>query len=105
MEKSKLVWMLVVGTILSLMVGGIALTTSMRAGTAMAQSTEEQVGRYQISAWASYSGSRMLYSGYYVLDTATGRVVDSGYEPYGLASGPEGEKKLEEAPEEGTKEE
>jgi len=34
-------------------------------------------GRYQISSWAAHGGGFMLHEGYYVLDTATGKVVDS----------------------------
>lgn len=35
----------------------------------------EDIGRYQISAWAAQAGATVHHSGYYVLDTATGKVV------------------------------
>jgi hypothetical protein len=35
----------------------------------------EEIGRYQISAWAAQAGAMVHHSGYYVLDTATGKVV------------------------------
>ena len=45
------------------------------------------VGRYQISSWASYAGERVHHSGYYIIDTATGKVVDRGHEIHGISSG------------------
>jgi len=36
-----------------------------------------EVGRYQIAAWAAQSGSYTHHSGYYVLDTVTGKIVAS----------------------------
>lgn len=36
-----------------------------------------ETGRYQISAWAAQTGVGYHHSGYYVLDTVTGKVVDS----------------------------
>ncbi len=36
-----------------------------------------EIGRYQIAAWAAQSGSYTHHSGYYVLDTVTGKVVAS----------------------------
>ncbi len=44
---------------------------------ALAQHEENQKGRYQISAWASSIGTYGHHNGYYVLDTATGKVTDS----------------------------
>jgi hypothetical protein len=35
------------------------------------------IGRYQISSWAAHGGGFMIHDGYYVLDTMTGKVVDS----------------------------
>ncbi|MFW6115316.1 MAG: hypothetical protein ACOC6E_03360 [Thermodesulfobacteriota bacterium] len=34
------------------------------------------IGKYQITSWAAHGGGFMLHDGYYVLDTATGKVVD-----------------------------
>ncbi len=45
--------------------------------TVMAEKNNEQVGRYQISAWASQSGRFGHHNGYYIVDTVTGKVVDS----------------------------
>ncbi len=46
---------------------------SSRPATAAQANT---VNRYQISAWASSIGTYGHHSGYYVLDTTTGQVVD-----------------------------
>ncbi len=67
------------------------VATSMNQSAAQAQGGQERIGRYQLSAWASYSGSRVHHCGYYVLDTVTGRIVDRGHEIHGIVSGPEGE--------------
>jgi hypothetical protein len=45
---------------------------------------EGSIGRYQISSWASYAGARVHHSGYYIIDTATGQVVDRGHEIHGI---------------------
>ncbi len=45
--------------------------------TVMAEKDTEQVGRYQISAWAAQSGRFGHHNGYYVVDTVTGKIVDS----------------------------
>jgi hypothetical protein len=37
----------------------------------------EGIGRYQISAWAAQAGAAIHHSGYYVMDTATGKVVET----------------------------
>lgn len=42
---------------------------------AAAVTGNEEVGRYQISAWAAQAGAMVHHSGYYVLDTTTGKVV------------------------------
>lgn len=52
--------------------------------SAMAEKGQEQVGRYQVSAWASYSGSRVHHSGYYIVDTVTGKIVEKGHEIHGI---------------------
>ncbi len=36
-----------------------------------------EVGRYQISAWSAQSGSYTHHSGYYIIDTVTGKVIAS----------------------------
>lgn len=46
------------------------------ANTASAEKESEQVGRYQIAAWAARSGQTSHHSGYYVVDTVTGKVVE-----------------------------
>jgi len=44
---------------------------------AIAGSNSEGIGRYQISAWAAQIATGYHHSGYYVLDTVTGKVVES----------------------------
>jgi|COG998Drversion2_1049125.scaffolds.fasta_scaffold1158772_1 cobalamin biosynthesis protein CobD/CbiB len=51
--------------------------------TAEAQKESQAVGRYQISAWAAYSGVRLHHTGYYVVDSVTGKVVESKSEVHG----------------------
>ncbi len=45
------------------------------------QATAEQpaslIGKYQISSWASSIGTYGHHNGYYVLDTTTGKVVET----------------------------
>jgi hypothetical protein len=43
---------------------------------ALAIGEGEGMGRYQISSWAAYRGTSITHVGYYVLDTATGRMVE-----------------------------
>jgi hypothetical protein len=45
--------------------------------TALAVSGNEDKGRSQISAWAAQTEGAKVHSGYYVLDTATGKIVAS----------------------------
>lgn len=47
---------------------------------ALAVSEDERKGRYQISAWAVQIEGVKAHSGYYVLDTASGKVVASKVE-------------------------
>ena len=54
---------------------------------AIAERDDSQIGRYQISAWSSYAGERVHHSGYYIIDTTTGKVVDRGHEIHGIESG------------------
>jgi len=44
---------------------------------ALAVGGSEDIGRYQISAWAAQAGAYTHHSGYYVIDTTTGKIVDS----------------------------
>lgn len=88
MERTKFVWV-VAAIIILLTAGGVFLATSVAPNAAQAQGQQGEIGRYQISAWASYSGARVHHSGYYVLDTVTGKVVDQGHEIHGITSGPE----------------
>jgi hypothetical protein len=46
------------------------------ARPAQAVSDAEEVGRYQITSWAAYTGGVTHHSGYYILDTVTGKVTD-----------------------------
>jgi hypothetical protein len=44
----------------------------------------EGIGRYQISSWAAQTGNAGYHhSGYYILDTVTGDVVDQSMEVHG----------------------
>jgi hypothetical protein len=56
------------------------LASSFQSKPAMAAG---EIGRYQISAWAAQSGTYMHHSGYYVVDTTTGKVVASESEVHG----------------------
>lgn len=85
MIRSQVVPALAVGVVLGIILAVAAL--ALRPISVHATSGGA-VGRYQISAWASYSGARVHHSGYYVLDTVTGKVVDKGHEIHGIASGP-----------------
>ena len=42
-----------------------------------AASENSTPGRYQISSWAGHGGGFILHEGYYVVDTSTGKIVDS----------------------------
>ena len=44
--------------------------------TASAQKDISPIGRYQISSWALSTGGTTHYTGYYVLDTTTGKMID-----------------------------
>jgi len=44
---------------------------------------EPAVGRYQISSWATQTGSYTGYSGYYIVDTTTGKIVEEKKKEYG----------------------
>ena len=84
----KNVWMKITVTILTVLaitVAGIWLLGSRT--TAEAEPEAGQVGRYQIAAWGAHSGARVHASGYFVLDTVTGKVVDKGHDIHGIESG------------------
>lgn len=47
------------------------------ARPAEAVSNAEGIGRYQISSWSAFTGGVTFHSGYYTLDTVTGKVVET----------------------------
>ena len=53
------------------------LNSVLSSKPALAISGDEEKGRYQISAWAAQSEGSLVHSGYYVLDTASGKIVGS----------------------------
>ena len=53
--------------LLNLMQGGFS------TDTAEAVKDSGEIGRYQISSWASQSGPYQHHSGYYIIDTVTGK--------------------------------
>ena len=53
------------------------LNSFLCSKSALAVSEDEKKGRYQISAWGTEAESAAVRSGYYILDTATGKVVAS----------------------------
>lgn len=85
MFRSKTVPILILGffIVMALMVTAFSLHPSR-----VLAAPQGEIGRYQISSWASYSGERVHHSGYYILDTMTGKVVDRGHEIHGIDSGP-----------------
>jgi len=50
--------------------------TVLEPQTAYAKKDTDPVGRYQITSWALSTGGMSHYTGYYVLDTATGKIID-----------------------------
>jgi len=46
------------------------------ARPAQAIGTADQIGRYQITSWATHTGGISYHSGYYILDTVTGKVTN-----------------------------
>lgn len=63
-------WAIVILLLLNLLV------PLFEPGTASAQKDANTVGRYQIASWALSTGGTTHYTGYYVLDTATGKMID-----------------------------
>jgi hypothetical protein len=53
------------------------LNSVLSSNAALAVSENEKRGRYQISAWAAQTEGSLVHSGYYVLDTATGKILAS----------------------------
>jgi hypothetical protein len=51
------------------------LNSVLSSKPALAISEDEKKGRYQISAWAAQAEGADVHTGYYVLDTATGKIV------------------------------
>lgn len=64
--------------IIALLLAGILVQNFGATRTAYAGKGD--IGRYQIAAWAAQAGARTHHNGYYVIDTTTGKVVDSGAE-------------------------
>ncbi len=67
-------------TKIMLVVIAILLAANLLGGffsTKPAVADKGDVGRYQIAAWAAQSGSYAHHSGYYIVDTVTGKVVAS----------------------------
>jgi hypothetical protein len=58
------------------------LTTMLEPRTVFAQKDTATVGRYQVSAWAAYSGGSTHHYGYYIIDTTTGKVFDKTMEEH-----------------------
>jgi len=50
--------------------------------SAIAVNGDEQAGRYQISAWAAQISTGYHHSGYYIVDTVTGKVIESKSEAH-----------------------
>lgn len=65
------------------------LNNIISSKSALATTESEQKGRYQIAAWGGQTQNAEPRSGYYVLDTATGRVVASKTETHRLTVGEE----------------
>lgn len=72
--------------LLSLIVVLLALNLVSNFNTkpAMALPENSQTGRYQISSWAASIGTYGHHSGYYVVDTATGKIFDSHEEAHDI---------------------
>lgn len=51
---------------------------------AMALPENSQIGRYQISSWAASIGTYGHHNGYFVVDTATGKIFDSHEEAHDI---------------------
>lgn len=83
MQRSRLFrFLIVAAALVVLAVGGVF---ALQPAGVFAEGKGD-IGRYQISSWASYSGARVHHAGYYVLDTTTGEVVDSHHEIHDIDS-------------------
>jgi hypothetical protein len=51
--------------------------------TRQAVADKGDIGRYQVAAWAAQAGAYTHHNGYYIIDTTTGKVVDSKAEVHG----------------------
>lgn len=78
--KSNRTMKLLLGLIAALLLLNL-LTSLLSSEPAIARPEDEGRGRYQISAWAAVQeAAGEVKSGYYVLDTATGMVVENWIE-------------------------
>jgi len=84
MSRSKIFmpFVVVAGIITVIALAALALQSS-----AVHATPQGDIGRYQISSWAAYSGGMVHHSGYYTIDTVTGKVVDRGHEIHGIEQG------------------
>ena len=64
--------------VIALLLTGILIQNVDVTKTAYADKGE--VGKYQVSAWAAQAGARTHHNGYYIIDTTTGKIMDSGAE-------------------------
>jgi len=72
-------------TLLAGLIAGILLSGVFSGPPwANADRATDQIGRYQVSAWSAYSGERVYASGYYIIDTTNGKVIDSAHENLGI---------------------
>jgi hypothetical protein len=58
------------------------LNSLLSSKAALAVSGSQDRGRYQIAAWGFQAQNSEPRSGYYILDTVTGKVVESKSEVY-----------------------
>ena len=74
-------------TLLAGLIAGLLIAGSFPGSQWASEGDIGQIGRYQISSWGAYSGAEVSHSGYYIVDTTTGRVVDRGNEIHGIEQG------------------
>jgi len=73
--------------LLSLIVVLLALnlvSNFFNARPAMALPENSQIGKYQISSWAASIGTYGHHSGYFIVDTTTGKLFDSHEEVHDI---------------------
>jgi hypothetical protein len=76
--------------LLSLIVVLLALnlvSNFFNAKPAMALPENSQTGKYQISSWAASIGTYGHHSGYFIVDTTTGKLFDSHEEAHDITKG------------------